>query len=101
MTPEILAQQLSFLKWFGALVVLAGIFFGGWNMVIQGKIKSLTKLWEWKDEFVKECAENRLKDAKEYATRGELVSAVRDVRKDISNLSEKMDKVLLQRGENG
>ncbi len=79
----------------GAVVSL---IFGGWNALLQSKMGSLTKLWEWKDKFAKDYGNDRLSDAKSYASRTDLAVMERRIEKRLDDISGKLDE-LIARGK--
>ena len=78
------------------------IAFSGWNLYFHSKISSLRALWKWKDEFVKEYADDQLSLVKDYATKDEVASAIerldthmrnemQQLRRSIDRLRDKLD----------
>ena len=96
---------------FGMVIAVGGAVLSGWTYWLQGKVKSITTLWNKWDVFQKEYGEHRLEDAKEFATKKEVARAVErledkidrseeKIEGAITNLSAKVD-VLLQRPGGG
>lgn len=64
-------------------------------MLVRGKLESLGLLWKKMDELRREVGDNRLADAKEYATRAELSKVIEKLEahfdKRFDDLEKKLD----------
>lgn len=78
------------------LMGVIGVSLAGWNAYLQSKLGTLTRIWRWRDEFIKQYAADRLSDAKEYATRMELARALEKLEHSIEELDIKLDKLLMR-----
>lgn len=84
----------SIKDWLAILAIVTavgGLFFSGWMALIQGKIRSITTLWTKLDALRNEYSVNRLADAKEYATKSEVATAVRGLETKIDASEEKLE----------
>lgn len=104
-----------------AIGTLAVLLFGGWNAFIQTKLNSLARLWKEFNDFVKayqshqlqdlatyaksSCLDdfeekyhdNRVKDAKEYASKDDLKRVENRIEKELETINSKLDTLLTRR----
>ena len=73
------------------VLALGAILFGGWNAWIQNKMGSLGRLWGEFNVHVKDYQQNRLADAKEYASRAEVTEAVRHIEADMKSMERRIE----------
>lgn len=78
----------------GFLVTIGGLFFSGWNALIQSKLKSLSSFWAKWDSFKEKYAEDRLADAKEFATKKEVARAVERLEDKIDGSEQRIENRL-------
>ena len=86
-------------------IAVLGFAFGvggaGWSAYLGTKVGSLSALWKWKDDFIEKYNENRLADAKEYATQENVDKSMATISENIKSLDHKIDtltRILLKQG---
>lgn len=82
----------------GALVGLIAFAFAGWNVWIKGKVNSITKLWEKFTEHVESYNDDRLADAKEFATKSEVGIALTRIEAKIESSETKLENAIRDLG---
>ena len=73
----------------GSAAVGMGIAIG----MLWVRMRSVSVLWRKYDEHIKDYSENRLKDAKEYATQRQVERAVNRLEKKMDDIIDKIDKL--------
>lgn len=78
---------------------LATLAFTGWNLYFHAKISSLTALWRWKDQFLKEYQADKLRTVEKFATKDEVARALEkidlhflELRRSIDRLRENLEE---------
>jgi len=83
---------------FGGIIVIVIVFLSGWSAFLQSKIKSITAIrasvkafWEKWDKFQEKYSDDRLADAKEFATKSEVAKAVSAVEDKIESSEQRLE----------
>ena len=91
-------EALSYVKLVGVVVGVVGVAFSGWNVYLQGKIKEISALWSWKDEFEKTYQEDRLSSIEKFATKSEVKDAfdkldhhLEEIRRSVDRLRDRLE----------
>jgi Tfp pilus assembly protein PilO len=92
-------QLYAQLKFAVAVSGVLGLAFTGWNFYLQGKLREISALWKWKDEFEKMYQADQLASVKEFATKSEVKEAfdrldhhMEEIRRSIDRLRDKLGK---------